>query len=361
MASKIVILILILLILLVLIFFLVMNRTKDNLSNQNETYFDTVFDIPTIRKQQEETSQELFGTKLETCKSIPITNSQGLILDSAIVCHVTRDLTHQPIFYYEIYPENCIQDSYFFVNLDYTDFQKLLYDSKSPKNILCKTLQTYNILKNYFPHKNVIYTGFTSIDRLLPKSDKNYNSFIHIAGKSPNKGTTRLIQTWLNHPEWPVITIICREDVLKSIQHSISTIKNTKNINLIDKFLPEKKLVEYMNHNGVHICTSEFEGFGHYINEARSTEAVVLYTNGEPMNEMFTDGVDGIAISSIRDKPTNQGICPTYLVSPQSIEAAVNKTLTLSEAERKEMGKKTRIRFLENDKKFRDTLLSLFK
>ena len=328
--------------------------------SQDETYFDTVFDIPTIRKQQEETSQELFGSKFETCKSIPISNSQGLILDSSIVCHATRNLSRQPLFYYEIYPDDCVQDSYFFVNFDYTDFRKLLADPKSPKNILCKTHQTYNVLKSFLPYKNVIYTGFTSIDRFLPNITKDYRSFIHIAGKSPHKGTTQVIQAWLQHPEWPTITVICREDVLKDINDTIFKIKNSKNINFIDRFIPEKKLIEYMNHNGVHICSSKFEGFGHYINEARSTEAVVLYTNGEPMNEMFTDGVDGIAISSIRDKPTNQGMCPTFMVSPQSIEAAVNRTLTLSEAERKEMGKKARIRFLENDKQFRERLLSLF-
>jgi len=325
--------------------------------SQEEDYFDVVFDIPTIRRQQEETSQQLFGSKLETCKSIPITNSQGLILDSSIVCNATKTLSRQPMFYYEIYPENSDPDGYFFVNFDLTDFQKLLADPKSPKNILCKTRQCYDILSRLLPYKNIIYTGFTSVDRNMISVSKNYRSYIHIAGKSPYKGTLQVVRAWIKHPEWPVLTLICREEILEVLKPEI---KKTANIHLISEFLSEQQLIQYMNQNGIHICPSKHEGFGHYINEARSTEAVVLYTNAPPMNEMFQDGINGIAISAVQDAPTNNGICPTYLVYPESIEEAVVKTLNMSVQQLATIGKNARAEFLKNDEAFKKRLLDIF-
>ena len=313
---------LVLIICLMFMLYVNVNKNDDN----SEKFFDTVFDIETIRRQQQETSKQIFGSKLESCKSIPISNSQGLILDSSIVCNATKTINPQPIFYYEIYPENADPNGYFFVNLDLTDFQQLLSDPYSPKNILCKTKQTYDILSRLLPYKNVVFTGFTSVDRHIPEynsknnSKNKYRSFIHIAGKSPYKGTLQVVRAWLKHPEWSNLTLICREEILEAI---IDSVKGASNIKLIKEFLSENRLVEYMNQNGIHICSSKHEGFGHYINEARSTEAVVLYTNAPPMNEMFTDGVNGIGISSIQDKPVNKGICPTYLVTPETVENAV--------------------------------------
>jgi hypothetical protein len=48
--------------------------------------------------------------------------------------------------------------------------------------------------------------------------------------------------------------------------------------------------------SGVHICASEREGFGHYLNEARGAGALVISTDHPPMNEMVQDGVTGVLI-----------------------------------------------------------------
>ena len=44
----------------------------------------------------------------------------------------------------------------------------------------------------------------------------------------------------------------------------------------------------------VHICPSAREGFGHYINEARSVGAVVLTIDAAPMSEFVVDGESGV-------------------------------------------------------------------
>jgi hypothetical protein len=312
-----------------------------------------------IRRLREETSEYLFGSKQEDCKSIPHSHSQGLILDSAIVCNVMKsfkNFKNQPIFYYEQYPSDADPNGYFFVNLDHTDFEKLIHDSNSPKKILCKNKQTYHILSNRLKDKLIIYTGFTSIDRFDPSiHNKNkYRSYIHIAGKSAYKGTLPLVQTWLKHPEWPKLTLICRIPWKLGINTY-----GSKNIDLIDGFISEKELTSYINKNGIHICPSKHEGFGHYINEARSTESVVLYTNAPPMNEFFINGVNGIGISASESDPINKGYCPVYLVNQQSIEEAVHKTLDMSEDELYNMGKQARKGFIRDDQLFKERLLNM--
>ncbi len=324
----------------------------------NETFFDTLFDIPTIRRKQEETNQHIFGNRLETCKSIPISTSQGLIMDSSIVCNVTKDVKNPPTFYYEVYPENPDKNAFFFVNLDLTDFRKLQEeDPNSPQTILCKTRQTYDILSRLLRYKKVIYTGFTSVDKWIQNISKNYRSYIHVAGKSEYKGTHHVIEAWTRHPEWPTLTLICRDEILETSKHLLRD--TIKNINLVRSFLSDKELDQLMNKNGIHICTSKHEGFGHYLNEARSSEAVVLYTNAPPMNEKFVDGVSGISVISTNGIPVNNGICPTYNVSANTIEQSVERTLRMSITELAQIGKKARQDFLRDDHDFKQRLLSI--
>ena len=58
--------------------------------------------------------------------------------------------------------------------------------------------------------------------------------------------------------------------------------KQQDNIKYIDRRLTEDDLNTIMNSHGIHICTSSTEGFGHYINEAKSCKSVYI-----PVNELI--------------------------------------------------------------------------
>jgi glycosyltransferase involved in cell wall biosynthesis len=45
--------------------------------------------------------------------------------------------------------------------------------------------------------------------------------------------------------------------------------------------------------NLVHICASEREGFGLYLDEARAVGAYIISTDHPPMNELVTPGEAG--------------------------------------------------------------------
>jgi mannosyltransferase OCH1-like enzyme len=302
-------------------------------------------------------SQEIFKQNFPNCKFDLPSYSYGILCDNLISCKITDNLIASPIFYYEKYPKDCFQNGFFFVNLDMTDFSTL--KENSPNFVLCKTKQTEDIVKNKFPDKKIFYTGFTSIERHDPNIEKDFNQFIHISGKSAFKGTKNLLKYWTKHPEWPMLSVLAYDSEIVLKYKKILQDKKYKNINLIVQFLNENEMNKLYNNFGLHICCSEHEGFGHYLHEAKSSGAVVLYTDAPPMNENFINGENGIGISCELSGTTKNGWCPKYSITEQGLEKAVNKVLSMTKTELSDMGKKARNSFLQERELFRTRLTRL--
>ena len=288
------------------------------------------------------------------CKNISISGpSLGLILDAKIICN-KLPLLDELLGNKNIIIENSGSpkpEDIIFVNLDWTDFKNLKRDS-APKTILCKTKQCYDILKNNFKNKKVIYTGFTSIDRFKTGYSIDYNKWIHICGKSPYKGTIQLVKTWIQHPEFPLLTIKVYDSVYNEIQKIIKN-KTVTNLEINNNFITDEEVDILYNTYGVHICPSNQEGWGHYIAEAKACRAVVLYTDAPSMNETFIDGYDGIAIRcNLNTNKKINDICPFYELEEKDIAIAVQKTLNLTLQQKQDIGKNARNSFLENDTQF---------
>jgi hypothetical protein len=287
-----------------------------------------------------------------------MSDSQGLVIDAAIVCNITKNLTATPNFYFETFDD---MDGIIFVNLDTTEFNSFNKKIKTPSIIACKTLQTFNSINNRSDMVNnhkIVYTGFTSIDRYIPDILKDYRKFIHVPGKSPYKGTITLLETWSRHPEWPILTVISRS-------LDINSYINMKNINIYSGFLSESELSDMINKHGIHICSSKHEGFGHYIHEAKSMACVVLYTNASSMNESFSTDLkkqSGIPIEFITSTSKDgNGICGEYHVSIESIEKAVMIALNKDVDELEKIGMRAREEYLRDSEIFKENVLNLLR
>lgn len=293
-----------------------------------------------------------------TCNTYTLSTSIGLLFDEIIVCNILKELKATPYFYFELFNNRSTMNDWIFVNLDCTNFNDFK-NKNSPNNILCKTKETYNILSYIMPNNNLIYTGFTSIDKFVPTIKKDYKKILHIAGKSPNKGTNYLVNAWTQNPSWPILTIICNNkygvvDGIKKI------LNNNENIQVIDNFMEENEIIKYINEYGIHICTSEFEGFGHTSNEARSVEAVVLYTDSPLFRDRFTNNIDGFSIECKQNGFINT-ICPRYIPTYNGIVNTVNKVINMSEEELHIIGKQARQNFLKDDINFKNKLVSVIR
>lgn len=164
--------------LIVLIVFAIYNYSKTISDNKIAT-------LHNLKNKRLELSSKYYGDKSDRCNAYTTADSQGLLLDESIVCNTLKNLSATPYFYFEKFNNDSNINDWIFVNLDCTFFNKFK-NKNSPSNILCKNMETIQILSKTLPDKNLLYTGFTSIDKFNPNIKKNYKKIIHIAGKSPN-------------------------------------------------------------------------------------------------------------------------------------------------------------------------------
>lgn len=303
-------------------------------------------------------------TNLSPCDNVKTFSlSTGLLMDSKILCSFFQNISG---FIPNIHIENTEIISqprdWILVNLDHTQFKvrdgKLEY-TDGPKNLLCKTRQCYDILSKLDVDNtyNIVYSGFTSMDKYNKYYRQNYSKFVHIAGKSPYKNTIQLVNIWKKYPEWSTLTILCREKhILSAIQKITDT---TSNIDLIDTYVTNKKLSELYNNYGVHICLSAHEGFGHYIYEGMSSEAVVVYGNVPPTNEWFTHMENGIGVKMDSDGVVNT-ICPKYKINETDFVKKIKKIINMSSSSLEQIGKKARKTFLKQKKDYFTTMSKIF-
>ena len=182
----------------------------------------------------------------------------------------------------------------------------------------------------YSNYTKIVKTLWTSIDRLTPNISKNFLSFLHVKGCSKFKNTQLLLDLWTKHPEWPQLTIVHHGNPnFNGFLELKEPIKYKKNIVVYQYKLDDKNLEYLMNICGAHICPSEMEGYGHYINEGLSTGAIVISSDGPPMNEL---NKHGIQISIDSTKMINLGLFCSILEI--DIENAINFYLKLSSEEK---------------------------
>lgn len=210
-------------------------------------------------------------------------------------------------------------------------------------SIWCKTHETERIFSKYVKDK-CIYTSFTSIDKYNPEILKD-KTFLHNRGKSSHKGTLATIQAWNKD----LGKLIINSDGSVNLPHKEGILTNNKR-------LSDHDMNVLMNGCLFHICCSEAEGFGHYINEAKSTGAIIITTNGAPMNEMVNSSF-GRLIPIIRRGSYQLGI--TNYIDYLSLHHSMKELLQLSEKELSLMSEKSRQSFLDNDKYFKQILSEL--
>jgi len=215
--------------------------------------------------------------------------------------------------------------------------------------VLCKTRFADNVLRRYGIPTS--YIGFTSRDRYRSSVPKDFGKWLHLVGRSGQKGTETVIETWKENPGFPLLTIVRHPD-----HHECAGMiarAGAANIREIAAYLGEDDLIEILNSHEVHVCPSEIEGFGHSLNEARSCKAVVVTTDAPPMNELVTRrwGVP-VTADDVSEDPDYPGITRRFHVTTERLAQAVRRVMALSCTARAVLGERARERFLEEDRRF---------
>jgi glycosyltransferase involved in cell wall biosynthesis len=210
---------------------------------------------------------------------------------------------------------------------------------------VCKTRDA----ESFFNEKGLptFYTSFSTISPFNGTYKQVSNTFVHIAGNSKAKGTIPLMKVWKKHPEWPELKVISRfTEHLTGLE--------ADNITLIGGYLPSDDLSAIQNQSEIHLCTSEAEGFGHYICEPLSCGAIVITVDGHPMNELVQPD-RGVLINVKSSEP----ICYSkkFIFDPIDLEKKIERVLAIPETEKLKLKENARKYFYKNNLFFKKRML----
>jgi glycosyltransferase involved in cell wall biosynthesis len=187
----------------------------------------------------------------------------------------------------------------------------------------------------------VIKTGCDGRDR-NDASIPRERHFLHLAGKSRMKGTSRLIDVWTRHPEWPSLTVVV------SPGRRIPLIR-AANLHYIEAFLGDAELSELQNRHQFHVCVSEAEGWGHSLVEAQSAGAIVLATDAPPMNE-HVSADSGLLV--LAHACARQHLALRHAFDEQDFGRAVTEALAMDAEQLRRRGTAARERFMSHRESF---------
>ncbi|KAG6608707.1 Glycosyl transferase, family 1 [Phytophthora cinnamomi] len=175
--------------------------------------------------------------------------------------------------------------------------------------VLCKTALCARNLRKWFQQEGnprgtrVVYTRHTTTNLALTTNSllsasqaaelaaKNFSdvSFLHTAGKSIQKGTRQVLDCWLSQPDFPPLDFYMDQELYDGgFSDYEERIKNSGNVRLHTGGLSAEAFGRVIAQGRYFLCPSMMEGYGHYINQARSSNAFIITTDAAPMNELIT-------------------------------------------------------------------------
>ncbi len=215
--------------------------------------------------------------------------------------------------------------------------------------LLCKTLDAIRAFSDIKDRTH--YLGFTSLDRHQSNIEKSFDKYLHLAGKSEKKGTLSVINAWKKHPEWPTLTL------QTTVPSHIESAQDVPNIHLITTNQSGQELLKLMNSHGIHLCVSEMEGFGHYIVEALSTGAIVVSTDGAPMNELVTPS-SGYLVNCVETEQHYRA--KGFTISEPEFEKVIHSIIDMTYDGLLTMSAQSRQRYLEITSNFEGNVQDYF-
>jgi glycosyltransferase involved in cell wall biosynthesis len=197
---------------------------------------------------------------------------------------------------------------------------------KNFDTVFAKTRETEKVFKAL--HPDVTYTGFTSFDRYIEDVEKQFVMY-HFKGKSPLKGTHEAV----------------RAAEIAGVKLYVHT---------FDSKISDYDFQILQNKALIHVCPSNYEGFGHYINEAKSCGAFVITVNHPPMNELVNSSFAAAAGIGSVFRAKQALCCRADVYSLAAVMRTINKT---DKEVLIQLGKKARQDYLKNDAEFKKVFL----
>ena len=214
-----------------------------------------------------------------------------------------------------------------------------------------KTHVSLATLAGLFPNLRHSYIGFTSPE--FSGNDPDFDRFIHFKGVSVQKQTEIVLAAWRMHPEWPELSVqsYATDPAFLNFPEWLQC----RNMRIKYCLMSAEEYRSEVTRAGVQLCPSSVEGFGHYLNEARSMGALVVTTDAPPMNELVDDTC-GVLITPVRTE--QQNYATRHIIDVAGFEKAMQTVLEMPIDQRKALGANARRRYVMDHEKFQTELIN---
>jgi hypothetical protein len=281
-------------------------------------------------------------------RSLPLTTNEDTKDSDLVISY--EHLTEYPL-------EGNHGDQWLMVNPDY--FDDIDHNNvKRLTGMLHKSEYSYNMFKQSYKDLKHVYLGWTSTDAYKDHINKDYSKVYAQFGAALRRQPQLISELLITNPEFPQTTITQYDErgiIGFPFPMAYRTPKG-KNIHyiLIGR-LEFDVMTDLMNQNGIHLCLGMAEGFGHYINEGRSSKAVIFAMDAPPMNELINED-NGILVKpseSINPRDIGQqGAVSLVKANADTFYNAFNKLENMSIKDREEVGEQARCDFLKGREEF---------
>lgn len=194
-------------------------------------------------------------------------------------------------------------------------------------------------------HRDVKYTGWSSFDMHDPTVERR-KALLHVAGGSSAKGTAAVLEAMRMLPSLHLTLVISKP--IASPPENVTVLGRQD----------AAELKRMMNEHAVHVCPSSYEGFGHYINEARSVGAVIVSTAAAPMDELV-GGEYGV-LAGVASRGW-QNLATHSHVDPEALAKCIRSAMSCPLGLLRELGAHAREQYLWDAAAFEENLIALLK
>jgi glycosyltransferase involved in cell wall biosynthesis len=211
--------------------------------------------------------------------------------------------------------------------------------------ILHKTHYSFAIFQKIFEgltHVKHFYLGFTTLENTSFRV-KNFTQISHFRGPGVARNTDKIFQVWNKRQDLPLLRVkFHSSDRSLAFLSTIGWIRKN-NIEFKYGFTTDEEYFQDLSESGgIHLCTSEMEGFGHYINESRMIGAVPVVTNGFPMSELV-DNNSGFLIQPSATEKMGFGV--RFKITLEDLENTIDDILHEPPSVLEEKGRNARHRY----------------
>eukprot|EP00644_Phytophthora_capsici_P002994 jgi/Phyca11/102773/e_gw1.7.787.1 len=187
--------------------------------------------------------------------------------------------------------------------------------------VLCKTRICLDRVTKWYEQEGnprnaeVFYTKHTSSDQAqfarkrlgqdkIAQKDFSNVTFLHTPGTSIWKGTRAVLDCWTSTADLPPLDVYIDENAYNYMMPKFETkLKFSRSVvNLHLGMVERSEFTKITAEAAFLMCPSRSEGYGHYINQARASGAVIVTTDAAPMNELISSRKMGVLVQARHQK-----------------------------------------------------------